>query len=77
MEAAESAAATAIPPPSPHPWAALCAPPLLDDRAIQQAALMAALPIVGELTSDPHMAAIVAHGMAEEAMIRVRKRGPA
>jgi hypothetical protein len=77
MEAAEGAATAALPALSSHPWAVLCAPPVPDDLAIRQAALTAALPIVGELTSDPHMAAIVAHGMVEEAMIRLRKRGQA
>ena len=44
---------------------------------IQQAALDAASPLLRGLTADAAMVDIVAHGMAEEVMIRLRKRGAA
>jgi hypothetical protein len=44
---------------------------------VAQAALNAAAPLLRNLTSDPRMVEIVAAGMAEEAMIRLRKRGAA
>jgi hypothetical protein len=44
-----------------------------DPMQIEQAALMAALPLLRDITSSSQMASIVAHGMASEAMIRLRK----
>lgn len=43
--------------------------------AIEQAALMAAVPILRSLTSDNRMVEIVALGMAAEVMSRLRKAG--
>ena len=51
------------------PWSV--APELLSE----QAALTAAMPILRGLIADPAMVAIVAHGMATEALLRLRKRG--
>jgi hypothetical protein len=40
-------------------------------------AMQAASPFLRKVTRDEEMVAILAHGMAEEAMIRLRKRGAA
>ena len=45
--------------------------------AIMGAALHAAAPLIRGLTADAAMVDVVAHGMAEEAMTRLRKRGAA
>lgn len=49
----------------------------VSEISVMQAALNAALPLLRGLTSDARMAEIVAHGMAEEVMLRLRKRGAA
>lgn len=58
-----------------RPGAAALGP--VAEALIEQAALKAALPIVSGLTSDPAMAGIVAHGIAAEVLIRLRKAGAA
>lgn len=40
-------------------------------------AMRAAAPFLRKLTGDEEMVSILAHGMADEAMIRLRKRGAA
>ena len=45
------------------------------ETAIQ--AMRAAAPFLRKVTSDEEMVAILAHGMADETMIRLRKRGAA
>ena len=42
---------------------------------VEQAALDAAMPDLRLLTSDPVMVGVLAHAMASEVMIRLRKRG--
>lgn len=79
MEAAAAAAKATIARTRPNndPWLVLCAVPPLDEETIRLAAISASLPIIAGLTADPAMQAIVAHGMAVEAMIRLRKAGAA
>ena len=50
---------------------------MMAEGAIRGAALHAAAPLLHGLTADPLMVGILAHGMADEVMIRLRKRGAA
>lgn len=59
------------------PWGTRDIAALMDEEVCRVAALRAAMPILTALTADEDMILIVAHGMAEEAMIRLRKRGAA
>lgn len=74
--AAAEAEAARLRPVLFEPWGALAldtAPAL----RVEAAALDAAAPILRALTADPAMVRIIAHGMAAEALIRLRKRGAA
>jgi hypothetical protein len=57
------------------PWGTRDIATLVDEEVSRVAALRAAKPILEALTADEDMVQIVAYGMAEEAMIRLRKRG--
>lgn len=59
------------------PWGTRDIATLMDEECCRLAALRAARPILEALTADEDIIRVVAHGMAEEAMTRLRKRGAA
>lgn len=80
MRAAEAAAgkqATQRHREQQSPWGTRDIATLMDEEVWRVAALRAASPILAALTADADMIQILAHGMAEEAVIRLRKCGAA